>query len=537
MIVINQKQQPQKLWILAMLSSPMHSVTASFYNDNSGRRGNIQHPKVNLLQLTCTLFMMIVSISSIIEFRRIMTQYKSAAAKMMLKKSEKVVAYLPSNGATTVEMVKSEVVVPFDTGLDKQVTVSLNDPDSANRNQQRQRRSEEAVIDRLVNDHSEVSLLPHKLHSWPGQSGEDGTFSITSENIEGNNRGAVAQYLSKSKLPYMISILKWNASGMLEQTSPIDLPSWWNEQVGAHEYFLRTRPSQYGTVAYFLNSDVLSAVPWSNEPPIPFLMYTLPDTISSRSVCNLLSSIIKSKEDDMDEHVTCVDNGQDPTMYKILPNPYDRDRYNLYCLELAEQTTSKVPWDERNNTIVWRGILHGKSDPSRRKLLEMSLDQSNSHWLDAVNVHDHPDAYKNFNAISYYKYQIDIGGESGTTWGSLRWKMCSGNLVFKVDTWSYDWWHSTIQPWKHYIPVYSNLSNLHDLYLWAEEHPNEVQNILRRAVRTCKQTIDTETIRKFHETVIWDLPSATAKQVEEVDAILNDNVGNFYQTILERGKQ
>ena len=47
----------------------------------------------------------------------------------------------------------------------------------------------------------------------------------------------------------------------------------------------------------------------------------------------------------------------------------------------------------------------------------------------------------NRDGQAQYKYLMDIGGESGTTWLSLNWKMATGALVFKVDTGSINWWY------------------------------------------------------------------------------------------------
>ena len=37
-------------------------------------------------------------------------------------------------------------------------------------------------------------------------------------------------------------------------------------------------------------------------------------------------------------------------------------------------------------------------------------------------------------AARNYKYLLDIGGNSGTTWTALAWKLASGALVFKAKT-------------------------------------------------------------------------------------------------------
>jgi hypothetical protein len=258
----------------------------------------------------------------------------------------------------------------------------------------------------------------------------------------------------------------------------------------------------------------MAAVPWDTIgiPPIPFLTYTLPNQLIGSN------------------------NGKTEPYY-IVPNPYDRDNYNQFCIELAEKTTKQIPFTNRINKVIWRGILHSNSDPIRSVVLNMSSDPTNEYWLNAVNVQEHPDEYLNFDEVSKYKYQLDIGGESGTTWGSLRWKMCSGNLVFKVNTWSQDWWHNTIQPWEHYIPIKEDLSDLKSNYDWAEQHPDEVATIINRAVIICKRTVQPDYIRDNQSNILWNLPPAQSQDIiHEADAIIN-GYGDFYQPILDRNKE
>jgi Glycosyl transferase family 90 len=93
-------------------------------------------------------------------------------------------------------------------------------------------------------------------------------------------------------------------------------------------------------------------------------------------------------------------------------------------------------------------------------------NEANEFWLDAKVTDGNSLAMSD---IAAYRYQLDLAGLSGTTWGGLRWKLCSGpSLVFKVDAWAKDWWYDTIEPWKHFIPVKEDLSELHEQWLWDE---------------------------------------------------------------------
>ena len=79
-----------------------------------------------------------------------------------------------------------------------------------------------------------------------------------------------------------------------------------------------------------------------------------------------------------------------------------------------------------------------------------------SHFLEALSFLNSSPARRNKLLVflqvnqtgqAHYKYLMDIGGQSGTTWTSLNWKMAVGALVFKVDTGSINWWCVRCSRW------------------------------------------------------------------------------------------
>jgi hypothetical protein len=59
----------------------------------------------------------------------------------------------------------------------------------------------------------------------------------------------------------------------------------------------------------------------------------------------------------------------------------------------------------------------------------------------------------------------------------MRWKFASGRLVFKQHMPAVQWFQQFVRPWVHYIPVATNMSDLEDMWRWAENHPEEAQRI------------------------------------------------------------
>ena len=105
------------------------------------------------------------------------------------------------------------------------------------------------------------------------------------------------------------------------------------------------------------------------------------------------------------------------------------------------------------------------NDPLREAIFEMGRDPTTEPWLNATTE------YAPVAQFGHHKYVADIGGLSGTTWNALRNKFRMGSLVFMVDSGYADWWYADLKPWKHYVPVKGDSSDLHQQVIWAESHP------------------------------------------------------------------
>lgn len=76
-----------------------------------------------------------------------------------------------------------------------------------------------------------------------------------------------------------------------------------------------------------------------------------------------------------------------------------------------------------------------------------------------------------------YKYHIDLGGGGGTTWTGTIEKLALPGVLLHHVTPTKDWFHDHLEPWVHYIPIATDLSDLKEKYDWAESNPAEAQRI------------------------------------------------------------
>lgn len=182
--------------------------------------------------------------------------------------------------------------------------------------------------------------------------------------------------------------------------------------------------------------------------------------------------------------------------------PYDQLLVTPYEINgnanSVKKFTQAAPFMERSSKLIWRGTVKFDPTHSRVKLMQLyeRLVKRNETWLQAANGQT---GISMKNQCSMFRYHIDIGGLSGTTWSGLRWKLDCGSLLFKVDSavGSKDWWHQYLIPHQHYIPIDpGNLeSDLRKWFLWAEANPAKAQDIANAGKKVARWTASAEARR------------------------------------------
>jgi hypothetical protein len=293
-------------------------------------------------------------------------------------------------------------------------------------------------------------------------------------------------------------IIQWNANGILERiTTPPNRKIWIEPFLD--NAFKYTTPSPHGKVAIIFVSDVILFLPWDTIPPIPLLVYTVRK-----------------------------DHYETPNFY-VIPNPYDLSGFSERNVKelLSKVTTTfnltRDIFERRRNILMWRGGNHGEK--IREIIVAYSKNEEDNEpvWIDAKwSFGSDTNAISEVESAAKYRYHLDVGGVSGTSWEGLRWKMCSGNLVFRIESDAMDWWHNMIQPWKHYIPVKEDLSDLRTQYDWVENHPDEVYDIAQRGQKVCFETYQASFGEKVMKEIIESLPAATYEQIQQVNEIFDE---------------
>ena len=187
----------------------------------------------------------------------------------------------------------------------------------------------------------------------------------------------------------------------------------------------------------------------------------------------------------------------------IIPDEYamyESNNLNRYTLP-KNLIDFKSNWLKRKSIMYWRGSTTGhpissttsltnlvrvktclKYKDDRRFDMKISNIVQNKipkqiiyQWLSNNNILSQR---VNESKFMLFKYHPDLSGnnESCGSWGVIR-KYLRGNLVFKPNYKSYMFYDQFLEPWKNYIPVESDFSDLKEKYLWAENHQEEALRI------------------------------------------------------------
>jgi hypothetical protein len=173
-------------------------------------------------------------------------------------------------------------------------------------------------------------------------------------------------------------------------------------------------------------------------------------------------------------------------------------------------------WTNLISKIVWRGsnfdylptiglehydenhaVPHLPFRP-RAVLVGLSHNASYSSWLDAEFTSRY--TYMSPGDMSHnYRYHIDLGGASGTTWTGTFEKLAMPGVLLHHEAPTQDWYFQELKAYQHYLPLLTNLSNLKDLYLWAENHPNEAEQISHQATNFVQRFFSKERMEQEYQ--------------------------------------
>lgn len=189
----------------------------------------------------------------------------------------------------------------------------------------------------------------------------------------------------------------------------------------------------------------------------------------------------------------------------LVPDPFlytnqNYDAVRQYCRTIAK------PWQERRPEIFWRGTAsgHRRRTPSptetpsfdwlqRLELCHKAKISSHAAQIDAAltSLRQIDEDYLKRQIteadltapevppanFAEYRHQLDIDGWSNA-WSLLH-KLIMGSTIVKVESQAgfRQWFYGQLEPWKTYVPIAKDLSDLEEIIAWVQAHPNDCEDI------------------------------------------------------------
>jgi hypothetical protein len=205
----------------------------------------------------------------------------------------------------------------------------------------------------------------------------------------------------------------------------------------------------------------------------------------------------------------------------LLPDPYFYSTLGYHELRLA-MPREGVKWKDREPMAFWRGSTTGLLDgqPSiqshnmtellRIRLCEIALSHARIMDFGITEVvqaagPEVADALRDFceqkgmlksfvpiEHMARYKLILDIDGNANS-WGLFA-KLLLGSCVLKVESVWEEWFYEKLVPWRHYVPVNADLSDLTEKIQWCLDNDQEAEAIGKAGAQlAAAMTLETET--------------------------------------------
>ena len=155
-----------------------------------------------------------------------------------------------------------------------------------------------------------------------------------------------------------------------------------------------------------------------------------------------------------------------------------------------------VPWGDRQRVVFWRGHDFGPAttdwrtlprtklcalanDPRHRSLFDVGIAlQRSALSFEALATSGYIREVIPVHHFSRYRYHIDIDGRTNS-WPGLFQKLLTGSPVLKVasERGYRQWYYDRLIPWKNFVPVATDLSDLVEKSEWLLSHDEQAEAI------------------------------------------------------------
>ncbi|PNF41553.1 KDEL motif-containing protein 1 [Cryptotermes secundus] len=218
--------------------------------------------------------------------------------------------------------------------------------------------------------------------------------------------------------------------------------------------------------------------------------------------------------------------GSNDTLDIVMPT-YDITEATLECMGrvmldmLSVQGHIEKKWEEKIEKAFWRGR---DSRRERLKLIDIAREHPELFNVTLTNFFFFRDEEKYYGPkaehISFfkffdYKYQINIDGTVAAY--RFPYLLAGDSLVFKQNSKYYEYFYKELEPWKHYVPFRSDLSDLVERIRWAKDNDAEAQTIARTGQKFAQENLMPQDVFCYHAVLFKEWSDQLRENVEVRD--------------------
>lgn len=212
--------------------------------------------------------------------------------------------------------------------------------------------------------------------------------------------------------------------------------------------------------------------------------------------------------------------GSSKVGYHDIPIPnYDDARIVLGYDKLPEVETN---WENKKPIAVFRGASTGCGTTSETNMrIKLSNMKSESLDVGVVQVTNKMkfDPLKGLSLIkksdvgmagflsmteqSKYKYMIHVDGNVAAY--RLLKTMLLKSVILKVEGEYLLWVDYLLKPWKHYVPVKADLSDLEEMVKWCQENDSKAKKIAEEGYKFAEKHLTKSYVMSTFAKILWKL--------------------------------
>ncbi|XP_075402673.1 protein O-glucosyltransferase 3 isoform X1 [Tenrec ecaudatus] len=159
---------------------------------------------------------------------------------------------------------------------------------------------------------------------------------------------------------------------------------------------------------------------------------------------------------------------------------------------LSIQGNTGPSWSNKTEKAFFRG-----RDSREERLQLVRLSKENPQLLDAgitgyfffQEKEEELGKAKLMGFFDFFKYKYQVNVDGTVAAYRFPYLMLGDSLVLKQDSPYYEHFYTALTPWKHYVPIKRNLSDLLEKVKWAKENDEEAKKIAKEGQLTARELL------------------------------------------------